>query len=168
LLSAFGVELESPALGVASAVLLVGGGAAGLLYLQRAGGREDLARLPAALGLALVAFLLLSKKSYPTYLVLGFFPLCLGLARTRPAARDLVVFGVLGIAATLEMSLWFRWLDTRDLALLWRDPLPDPVAREGVLGFLVCELALLASYAFVLVRLASSFSSGARDVAPPR
>ncbi len=169
LLSAFGVELESPALALASATVLLGAGAAGLLYLRRAGRLDDLARLPAALGLALVAFLLLSKKSYPTYLVLGFYPLCLGLARTRPAPRDLVVFGVLGVAATLEMSLWFRWLDTRDLALLWRDPLPDPIAREGVLGFLVCELALLASYAFVLMRLGSSLSApAARDAAPPR
>src|SRR5262245_31548334 len=51
LLSALGIELESPLLAVGSAAVLVGAGAAGLAYLWRAGGLQDLARLPAALGL---------------------------------------------------------------------------------------------------------------------
>jgi hypothetical protein len=169
-LSALGVGLENPLLAAASLAVLIGAGALGLAYLWRAGAGADLARLPAALAIALLAFLLLSKKSYPTYLVLGFYPLCLALARLRPRTRDAIAFGVLGVAATLEMSLWFRWLDTRDLALLWRDPLPDSVDRSGVLGFLACEVVLLASYAWMLWRLAPELRVSARaqpGAAPP-
>ena len=169
LLSALGVAIEDPALATASGAVLLAAGAALLVWLWRAGAPRELVQLPAAWGMALLTFLLLSKKSYPTYLVLGFYPLCLAFARARPGARDLLVFGVLGIAATLEMSLWFRWLDTRDLALVWVDPLPPPLERRGVLGFLACEVVLLASYVLVLARIGASLSArAARDAARPR
>jgi hypothetical protein len=161
-LSALGLDLEDPFLAAASAALLVAAGALALARLWRSGAARDPGRLPAALGVALIGFLLLSKKSYPTYLVLGFYPLCLALARARPGPWDCAVFGGLGIAATLEMSLWFRWLDTRDLALLWRDPLPGAVDRAGVLGFLACEIALLGSYVAVLWRIAPGLGLSAR------
>ncbi len=170
-LSALGLDLENPLLGAASAVLLAGAGALGVAWLWRADISQDPRRLPAVLGATLIAFLLLSKKSYPTYLVLGFYPLCLALARARPGPWDCVAFGALGLAATLEMSLWFRWLDTRDLSLLWSEPLPAPVDRAGVLGFLACELALLASYAALLWRIAPELGFSARAApaaAPPR
>jgi hypothetical protein len=165
LLSAVGADLVNPVLSAAAALVALAGAAALVAWLWRSGAASDLAYLPTAWGLALLAFLLLSKKSYPTYLVLGFFPLCLGFAQSAPRTRDVALFGVLGIAATLEMSLWFRWLDTRDFSLLWADALPRSVDGWGVLGFALCDGLLLLCYACVAARLATAAPGSARGLA---
>jgi len=57
-----------------------------------------------------LTFMLCSKKSYTTYLVLFYFPLCISVARAGFSVASAVQFGIFNCIATLEPSLSFRWI----------------------------------------------------------
>ena len=57
-----------------------------------------------------LAFILFSKKSYTTYLVLFYFPLCISVARNSFSLAAAAQFGIFNLVATLEPSLLFRWV----------------------------------------------------------
>jgi len=94
--------------------------------------------------LVLLTFMIVSKKSYTHYLVIGLFPLAATVAARAPRFPGMLAFGLFGALAAIEPTLWFRWLGTGDLGLLLR-PAPG-VSRALVAGFALCDAALVAAY----------------------
>lgn len=116
--------------------------------------------------LVLMTFMLVSQKSYTHYLVLGYFPLAAAFAARSPSARELFGFGLFGLFATLEPSLWFRWLKSGDLRQLAHPAAGVSRAEVGV--FLIVELALVASYAWLWWRSLSALRDASkRDAMNP-
>jgi Glycosyltransferase family 87 len=95
----------------------------------------------------LATFLLVSRKSYPHYLVMAFFPVCLSVVAPGLTPRVTAMFGLLGTIAVLEPSVWYRWIARR----FWEAPPAGSVADE-LAAFLVLEAALFAGYIWLAVR----------------
>jgi hypothetical protein len=113
--------------------------------------------------LLLLTFMIVSKKASSQYLVLGYFPLALTVAARSPGRRGIVAFGLFGIVATLEPSLWFRLLQPGDLGAL-----AQPDLRRSALVILVIDLILVGGYAALgwqALRLLSQPREGARKPA---
>ena len=70
--------------------------------------------------LVLITFMLLSKKAYTGYLVMGMFCLCLTMADRPFGWRDMLVYCLFSIVAVMEPTLWDRWLPLQDLRLFWQ------------------------------------------------
>lgn len=92
-----------------------------------------------------MVLVLSSNKSWPAYLVLVLFPLCVMAAGSGPGAR--VAFAFFGIVAVVEHSYWatlFGEVDAASLhkALLQRDP--------QSLVLMLIEILLLSGYAWFL------------------
>jgi hypothetical protein len=162
-LGLLGVDLASPAVqGVLSAALVAALGAAALGVRSRRA--EGSLRVAHALALLLLTFLLASRKSYTSYLVTGFFPLCLSVAAPGLSTRTVVLFGALGTAAVVEPSAWFRWLERRAPGeLLAQAPAGGPLA---VAAFLLLEGVLLAGYLWLLVRTWRALRCGGEVASP--
>jgi len=64
-----------------------------------------------ALNLLMLTLLLVSRKSYTTYLVMSFFPLCAIVAHEGITRLRVALFGTFGFLAMIEPTLWFRWLN---------------------------------------------------------
>jgi len=101
-----------------------------------------------------LTFMLFSKKSYTTYLVLFYFPLCISVAKSGFSLASAAQFGVFNLVATLEPSLLFRWvlnsstIKNPSLAYL------SMIHRNSVfisVIFLVVNLALVSSYCRLLI-----------------
>jgi hypothetical protein len=100
-----------------------------------------------ALNLLILTLLLVSRKSYTTYLVMCFFPLCAiaireGLTRFRAG-----LFGIFGFVAMIEPTLWFRWLNGQQFLSL-APSVGVSAALWKVTLFLFTDLVLLAFYAY--------------------
>ncbi|APR78982.1 Hypothetical protein A7982_04329 [Minicystis rosea] len=95
--------------------------------------------------LLLLTFMLLSKKAYSSYLVMAFFPICVGVvswART-PLAR--FGFGVVCTIALVEPSLWHTWIAPHDLGVIWNARAAGiPASKLAV--FTLCEVVLVGAY----------------------
>lgn len=98
--------------------------------------------------LLLLTTLLLSKKSFGTYLAVAYFPFCISIACRRFEWKQLVILGVFGLLVLVESSLWFRWLGEGDLDLLWQTPLPAEMDRRKIMAFVICELLTIAGYLY--------------------
>lgn len=92
----------------------------------------------------LCIFMMFSKKSFSSYLVMSFFPLCITISTAAPKLKDLVIFSLLGGVAILEPSLWFRWLQQNELGVLFQD---KGIFIHGVI-FLFVEGLLLFCYGY--------------------
>lgn len=101
-----------------------------------------------------LAFMFFSKKSYATYLVLFYFPLCISVARNSFSLISAVQFGIFNLVATLEPSLLFRWVlnystiripSLAFLTMVHRNPVYISVI------FIICNLALVSFYCRFLV-----------------
>jgi hypothetical protein len=125
-----------------------------------------------ALNLLILTLLLVSRKSYTTYLVMCFFPLCAiavheGLTRFRAG-----LFGIFGFVAMIEPTLWFRWLNGQQFLGLAPSVGVSAALWKGTL-FLFLELALLAFYAYywreswLAFRYAGSLASPGRAARNP-
>jgi hypothetical protein len=106
----------------------------------------------------LAVTLLAQEKSFTTYLVVTLFPVCLAIAMQsgRWAAIFMQAFSTL---ASLEPSLWFRWMHQNGLGVLLARTLAGDLDRAHVLAFAACEAALLAGYVALLVVLWRSMSA---------
>lgn len=94
-----------------------------------------------------LALLLLSKKSWPPYLMLILFPLCLMVASSRFSRLRLVAFAGFSWVAILAHSVWA----TRFLQIEGPDLHRYLAAGEGrSFGFLALQMVLLAGYAWWL------------------
>ena len=101
-----------------------------------------------------LTFMFFSKKSYTTYLVLFYFPLCLSVARNSFSLVSAAEFGIFNLVATIEPSLLFRWVlnfsairipSLAFLSLVHRNP------RYISVIFIVVNLALVSFYCRFLI-----------------
>jgi hypothetical protein len=151
LLTAFGPDYRAPEVRAACQAAGLLALAALLLWawwrLDR-GDRRNAVWLSAAL---LLTLLLVSRKAYTSYLVVVFFPLCLATAGGRRRGA-VTLFALLTLTATLEPSLWFRWMRLQDLRVLRHSPADTGVPGVMAWTFLAVELTLLACYGAYLCR----------------
>lgn len=128
------------------------------LLAPRAAGQGPLAGVAALCAVWLV-FMLVSKKAYADYLVIFWLPTCLVLVRRGLTTGGLLAFGGLSVVATVEPSLWFRWLAQASLPVAFERAAaaPDliPAVKLGL--FVACELTLVAGYAWLLVECLRAF-----------
>ena len=92
-----------------------------------------------------VALLMLSKKSWPTYLMLVLFPLCLLLARLAPWKR--IVFLLFSLVVISEHSFWtirLKEIDALGLHTLLFS------GNHAAIQFLLLEFLLIAGYIWLL------------------
>jgi hypothetical protein len=155
-LGVFGLDLEQPAVQRALTVLvtvLVGGTA---LWAAQRGEPRDGAWTVHAIALVLLVFLIGSRKSFTSYLVIGFFPVCLSLAVAGIRRAGVIVFGLLGTVALVEPSIWFRWMEQRGL---WTAGASAPASPLTWQGFVALDLLLLAGYGWLVVRTGRALSA---------
>ena len=113
-------------------------------------------------------FMLVSRKSYSSYLVMAFFPVCMLAASSTSAWFSPAGFGLFGLAAMIERTLWFRWLDASRSA--------NTVAQLQAAGplraivFLAAEAVLVATYvrlwqeAYAFLTRGQTVSQSAPDI----
>jgi len=120
------------------------------LVVRRAAGQGPLAGV-AALCVVLLVFMLVSKKAYADYLVIFWLPLCLLLAVRGLTPGVLLAFGGLSVVATVEPSLWFRWLAQASLPVAYERAAaaPDLASAVKLAVFVASELALVAGYGWL-------------------
>jgi len=99
---------------------------------------------PATLTLFLSLFLLLSNKSQTSYLVIGWFPICLLLAQDGITKSRTFLFLAISTFTILEPAFWYR-SQFVSLDVIWSASISDPVWRDGVI-MLIFDTILLLSY----------------------
>lgn len=97
---------------------------------------------PATLTLFLSLFLLLSNKSQTSYLVIGWFPVCLLLAKDGITKARACLFLVLSTLTILEPAFWYR-SQFVSLDVIWNASISDPVWKEGIIMFIFDTILLL-------------------------
>ena len=149
LLSGFGAQVNPWWSPVWTGLLLAGLGGIWLVG-QRQHSRDG--RLVIYLYAAvLLTFLLLSRKSYTSYAMVGYFPLCaLAVART-PRKWALLGFGALGGLMALEPSVWFRWFAAEPSLA----ELAATAAPERLVAFVALDVAIVLGYLLLLYRALS-------------
>jgi hypothetical protein len=95
-----------------------------------------------------LAVLLLSKKSWPPYLILSLFPICLVAAEEVERTLRVAVFAVFSMVAVIEHSVW-----ASGLSQISAQGLHAARGAHGALAglFLLLEAVLIAGYAWLLV-----------------
>ena len=99
---------------------------------------------PAALTLAL---LLLSKKSWPPYLMLVLFPLCLLFGEEAGRRWRVAAFALFGVVATVAHSVWAT-IFQQFLAPAFHQNLQHPTT--GLVIFLGLQIGLVVGYGLLL------------------
>ena len=128
-------------------------------------GRTDAARVSSMLwsvAASTLVLLLFANKSWPAYLVLILFPLCIMVASSGLRAR--VLFALFGIVALVEHSFWATLLVEANAAELHRR------IRRGdgqSLFFLLIEVLLLSGYAWLLWKCVGRATGERNDVDRP-
>jgi hypothetical protein len=99
-----------------------------------------------------LTFMLASKKSYSNYLVLFYFPFCISVAST---GLSVGLFGVFNLLATLEPSLYFRWILASSNTGVPSLAFISEVHRRPfyvTAAFLVVDLCLIGLYVLYFVK----------------
>ena len=80
-----------------------------------------------------------------------WLPLCLLLAVRGLTPGVLLAFGGLSVVATVEPSLWFRWLAQASLPVAYERAAaaPDLASAVKLAVFVASELALVAGYGWL-------------------
>ncbi len=146
-----GLDLDIPTVRHLATGLLLAGLVFVFLASWARGDRRQIHQVFHLLTLILLTTLLLSKKSYASYLVMGFFPLCFTLAARPVRLWSLFCFAAFGILAALEPSLWFRWMEHGDFGhfeLLFQSELPEELQRSRIVIFIVWDALLLICYVY--------------------
>ena len=148
LLTLVGLDPGVPALtwpltALAAAALLV---TAALVERTAAGdpAADRVIPLETALSCLMLVFLLVSRKSYASYLAIVLLPLSTAVVAARLRLWQQAAFLALCGLATIEPSLWFRWMEEATLARLdgWH-----------AAAFLLVEGVLVAGYVGLLVAI---------------
>ncbi|MGO9773158.1 MAG: glycosyltransferase 87 family protein [Roseiarcus sp.] len=163
LLSLAGVTLATPDQRLAADALALGVLCALFLAAVWRYGAPTGARAVVMCAFVLIVTLLVQKKAFASYLIIVMFPLALAAAAQPRPRLALMFVQAVSALATLEPSLWFRWLEQNDLSSLMQPTLPDGVARPEALAFLLCDMVLVASY---VVLLAMLWRTGATSRSP--
>jgi len=128
-------------------------------------GRRDAARVWSmlwAVAASTLVLLIFANKSWPAYLVLILFPLCILVAGSGLRAR--VLFALFGIVALVEHSFWATLLVEANAAELHRR------IRRGdgqSLFFLLIEMLLLSGYAWLLWKCVGRATGERNDMDRP-
>jgi len=88
-------------------------------------------------------FMLFSKKSYTTYLIIGFIPIISFIIYSELNLKTLIALNIFGIISVIEPSLWFRIMN--NITLSSRDSNIYP----GIF-FILIEVILISFYFFYL------------------
>jgi hypothetical protein len=109
-----------------------------------------------------LALLMLSKKSWPPYLLLSLFPICL-LPATHRRVR-ILAFALFSVVAVTEHSVWASWFSqfsARELHAALRQ------ASAPAWFFFILEILLLAGYAWLLLEAVLQLVRTRQPVLPP-
>ena len=150
LLSAVGLTFAQPqqrliADVVAFAILC----AAFLAALWRFGFPPNASRAVLMCGFVLLVTLIVSKKAFGSYLIVALFPICLIVARQERFPAAVIGFLLILALATLEPSLWFRWMRENQLDVLMKQSLPSDMVWSKVMLFFFCDLVLVGGYVWL-------------------
>lgn len=149
LLTWVGMDPADPATAAALTGALVAALVAAAILIERPWRRPVAAvPLPVALSCLLLVFMLVSRKAYTSYLVMGLLPMTIAVASALPRFRQRAGFLAFCGLASVEPSLWFRWMGEGTLAGVRLVPFDAGAAFAGV------QLVLLAGYAVLLRALA--------------
>ena len=113
---------------------------------------------------ATLLVLLLSKKSWPPYLMLSLFPICLLPASVAYSRRRLGSFALFSVVAVTEHSVWANCFAQFSASALHTS------LRQGNAAawfFFILELLLLAGYAWLLLESVSQIVASLEPAKPP-
>jgi hypothetical protein len=151
LLSLVGFDPSEPTTGLALILILIVTIVASSIFIYKHT-RDENRESHSLLGLAvlLLIFMLFSKKAYTNYLNIGMFPICYSVAVVLYREWERMLFLVWCCIATLEPSLWHRWLSQASLRSIFHG-----VTESGMLSlksffFVLVELLLLGGYVILL------------------
>jgi uncharacterized protein YhhL (DUF1145 family) len=99
-----------------------------------------------ALNLLMLSVMLASRKAPPAFLVSCFFPVCAVVAREALTRLRALLFGVFGLVATIEPSMWFRWVKGYQIPGLGLAFGPGVSMWRGAL-FILIDVVLVGFYA---------------------
>ena len=98
--------------------------------------------------LVVMLFMLLSKKSPTYYLSMFLFMFSVTVAMTSSGWKGILSFGIFGLIASLEPTLWFRWASQSYLNFNGLINGSVPYWETGkTIGFIFLEVLLLLFYA---------------------
>jgi hypothetical protein len=100
--------------------------------------------------------LIFSKKSWPPYLVLTLFPLCLLMGQGRRLRLRLACFAVFNAVAVTSHSIWATVFG-QFLAPAFHQSLAEH--RPAAFLFLAAQIALIAGYVWLLAESVTAFWS---------
>ncbi len=98
------------------------------------------------ISLTMVLFMLVSCKSFTTYLLLALFPICLSLCALRTSRWMPLLFIVWSTVALCEPSIWIRLVKKADFRLLTFHQTFTGVSVPVMLLFLAVEMVLIGGY----------------------
>jgi hypothetical protein len=99
----------------------------------------------------MLMFMILSKKSYTSYLSTFLFPLCCCVAPLLRRVRwTLLFFGFAAVAA-VEPSLWFRWFPAMTFQQVMSEELFAGRAVFKAIAFSAVEVYLVGGYALLMI-----------------
>ncbi len=100
-------------------------------------------------------FMLFSFKSYAHYLVMCFYPLCLSVAsfveECKNKRQEIILFGIFSLIATLEPSLWHRWILANNFDALGKNQLFPSFGKQFL--FFGLEVILVMFYGYYLIKI---------------
>ncbi len=126
---------------------------------------KEKGQLVIALGGVVLAVLFVSKKAFTGYLLQAYFPLCIAVALVAfnfssvgGRLRGVLSFGLFGLLAAVEPSLWFRWMKLRDFRLLHSSTQYAQRWHLAVLPWhvwtmLIADIFLVGAYGYALLCL---------------
>lgn len=124
-----------------------------------------------ALPFFLLIALLLSKKSFSSYLEMTLFPLAALVVLERARLSTVVWYAITMLTTSVEPSLWFRWLHQAELSQIITGKIMKPVSVPLVIVFVAIEVLMLTAYVVLAQRLwlrMSSFRYSSTSLAPPQ
>jgi hypothetical protein len=164
LLTAAGLDPLRPAVAAALAIAaLVALAAAVWIAEVRAPGRRAALTLPAALSAVLLVFMIVSRKSFTSYLAMFLLPLSLALAPMMTRRWQGAAFLAFCGLAAIEPSLWFRWMD---IATLDRG-VPVGVVPARAATFMMVEVLLVVGYGVLAAMLLRARVQAGARADPP-
>jgi hypothetical protein len=140
------------AIGITATLALLGFWAAVYLAAWTKGLDFNAPRVIHLITLVLLSFMLLSKKAYTGYLVMGMFCLCLTVADRPFGWRDMLVYCLFNIVAVMEPTLWDRWLPLQDLRLFWQPLHAGHPGNLKLAAFTLVECALIGCYLHYVIQ----------------
>ncbi|RBP45324.1 hypothetical protein DES53_103322 [Roseimicrobium gellanilyticum] len=104
------------------------------------------------LPLLMIIVLIISKKSFASYLECALFPLCL-IGATFPSNGERVALTAIGGLAACEPSIWYRLLSNQELAAFWDKDAAIPLPSWAYFSVAFVDVILLGSYVYLAIRL---------------